>query len=354
MKRIIGILIAVIIFSTLIVSGKNLGWFKNNQNKADIAVNVAPVLSKTDQPKEAPKPEHKIVFVGDMMFDRGVETLMEGMGFTYPVELIKDFLNGFDYSVGNLEGPINKKPKDFPDSSLMFSFNEKSVESLKAGNFKVVSLANNHTLNMGEDGLQETKDILKENGIGYAGDSIDCGIDYLYQKDEITYYAINETYANNCSENQLINSFIDARHYNPDSFIVAIMHWGTEYSLESSVSQQQMAHDLIGAGADLVIGSHPHVVQEVEEYQGKLIFYSLGNFIFDQYFSEETQKGLAVGMEKYADKIVYTLYPVKNRLAQPKLMEGQDRQDFLNNLADKSDKDLADSIKKGVIEIDNK
>jgi poly-gamma-glutamate synthesis protein (capsule biosynthesis protein) len=354
MKKVIGILTAVIVISVLFASGRSLGWFGHGQEKADLSAGLAPVLEKNEQPKEPPKPEHKIVFVGDMMFDRGVESLMEGVGFTYPVELIKDFLNGFDYAVGNLEGPINKEPKEFPDSSLTFSFNEKSVESLKAGNFKVVSLANNHTSNMGNAGLEETREILKANDIGYAGDPISCGIDYLYQKDEITYYAVNETYASNCSEKQLTNAFIDARHYNPESFIVAIMHWGTEYSSTSSASQQEMAHDLVGAGADLVIGSHPHVVQEIEEYQGKPIFYSLGNFIFDQYFSEETQQGLAVGMEKYADKVVYTLYPVKNRLAQPKLMEGDDKQNFLDDLAGKSDKDLAESIKKGVIEIDNK
>jgi len=353
MKRIIGILMVIIAVSALFISGQALGWFKNYQNKADISTGISPVLDSVVQPKESPEPEHTIVFVGDMMFDRGVESLMEGVGFTYPVELIKDFLNKFDYSVGNLEGPINKEPKDFPDSSLMFSFNEKSVESLKAGNFKVVSLANNHTSNMANAGLEETREILKADDINYAGDPISCGIDYIYQKDEMTYYAVNETFASNCSEKQLINAFIDARHYNPESFIVAIMHWGTEYSSTSSASQQEMAHDLIGAGADLVIGSHPHVVQEIEEYQGKLIFYSLGNFIFDQYFSEETQQGLAVGMEKYIDKVVYTLYPVKNRLAQPKLMDGDDKQNFLDNLADKSDKNLSDSIKKGVIEIDN-
>ena len=108
----------------------------------------ASLSSTVETPKQVEYEPERLLFVGDMMFDRGVERLMQKSSFIYPVELIKDFLNSFDFVVGNLEGPINESPKDFPDSSLTFSFDKKSVESLKTGNFSLVSLANNHTLNM--------------------------------------------------------------------------------------------------------------------------------------------------------------------------------------------------------------
>ncbi len=342
------ILIIFIVLS-LLIAGQTLGWLKLSQSKADIS---APLQGKTNsQPKPDEKAKEKIVFVGDMMFDRGVEDMMKNMGFTYPIDSIKDFLKGFDYAVGNLEGPISEKPKDFPDDSLKFSFDSKSVESLKEGNFKLVSLANNHTLDTGATGLEETKKILKDNEIGYAGDPIKCDIDYLYQKDDVSFYAVNETYPSNCSDNDLVGAFSEVRYYNPDSFIVVLIHWGDEYKTVASATQEKMAHELIDVGADVVLGGHPHVVQNIEEYKGKLIFYSLGNFIFDQYFSEETQEGLAVGIERYSDKTVYTLYPIKNRLSQPSLIQGEDKQAFLDDLAKKSSEDLSESIKNGIIEI---
>ena len=134
--------------------------------------------------------------------------------------------------------------------------------------------------------------------------------------------------------------------------MIVFLHWGEEYQLISSSSQRKLAHSLIDAGADLIIGSHPHVVQEIEKYKGKLIFYSLGNFIFDQYFSRETQKGLAVSLELYPSRIIYKLYPYTLFHSQPKLMNEKEREWFLNNLAEKSSADLRSQIKNGIIEIE--
>jgi len=308
-------------------------------------------LDNQETPKtEEYKPE-RIVFVGDMMFDRGVERLMQKSTFSYPVDVIKDFLKSFDFVVGNLEGPINEKPKDFSDGSLTFSFDKKSVQSLIDGNFSLVSLANNHTLNMERTGFEETKTILKENNIAFAGDPIECDGDYSYQKDGITYYAINETFSSNCSNKQIAQEIKDLRFYNPEAFIVVLIHWGVEYQTINSKEQQTLAHLIIDSGADLIIGGHPHVVQNIEQYNGKLIFYSLGNFVFDQYFSKETQEGLGVGMDIYKDKKVYTLYPIVNKLAQPKLMEEAEKIEFLNNLSNNSSEKLKESIKNGKIEI---
>jgi poly-gamma-glutamate synthesis protein (capsule biosynthesis protein) len=319
---------------------------------------VAPAsVSSSIENQEIPKTEEykpeRIIFVGDMMFDRGVERLMQQSTFSYPVDIIKDFLNSFDFAVGNLEGPINEKPKEFSDGSLMFSFDKKSVQSLIDGNFSLVSLANNHTLNMERTGLEETKSILKENNISFAGDPLECDGDYSYQKDGITYYAVNVTFSNNCSNKQIATAIENLKFYNPETFLIVLVHWGTEYQTTNSKEQQTLAHLMIDSGADLIIGGHPHVVQNVEQYNNKLIFYSLGNFIFDQYFSKETQEGLGVGIEIYKDKKLYAFYPIVNKSSQPKLMEDAEKIDFLNALAESSSDVLKESIKNGKIEIKN-
>lgn len=76
--------------------------------------------------------------------------------------------------------------------------------------------------------------------------------------------------------------------------VIIFCHWGDEYQLKENTNQETLAHQFVDAGADLVIGSHPHVIQPMEEYMGKRIYYSLGNFIFDQYFNESVRNGLGV------------------------------------------------------------
>lgn len=343
------ILLLIFIGFFLFCSGQIFGWFRPEAAPASLSSAIPEVKKEEYVPQ-------KIFFAGDMMFDRGVEDLMLKTSFTYPVELIKELLVKFDFAVGNLEGPINENPKQFPDDGLYrFSFDKRIIESLKAGKFASVSLANNHTNNMGDKGLEETKNILKEEKIGYFGDPRDCDADYIYQKDGITFYGVNVTFPNNCSNKEIAEWIEGTKFYNPESFFVVLVHWGVEYEPVNSKQQKELAHMMIDSGADLVIGGHPHVVENIEKYNGKLIFYSLGNFIFDQYFSPETQQGLGIGLEIYPDKKIYDLYPIKNiknnELAQPKLMEEGEKKTFLEALAKKSSGDLTDSIKQGIIEI---
>ena len=79
--------------------------------------------------------------------------------------------------------------------------------------------------------------------------------------------------------------------------IILYTHWGKEFVPEAADDIKNLAHEFVDAGVDLIIGTHPHVIQNKEEYRGKMIYYSLGNFIFDQYFSPETQKGMLVQVE---------------------------------------------------------
>jgi len=337
MKRNIFIFLSLILFIFCL--------YQLNDSVPQKDVNQASVLSVVGFEKEI-IPE-KIAFVGDLMFDRGVERLMLKDSFSYPIELIKSFLDDFDVVVGNLEGPINENPNDFSDSSLKFSFDKKVLETLNEGNFSILSLANNHTLNMNKDGLQETRDILSEAKINFTGDPTICDSADTYQKDGIAYFGINKTYSFNCSDKEIAASIKEYKFYNPESFLVILIHWGNEYEETNSTQQQKLAYAMIDAGADLIIGGHPHVVQNIEIYNDKLIFYSLGNFIFDQYFSEETQQGLIIGLEVYKEEKIYSIYPVESVLSQPQLMK--EPKEFLEHLASISSEELRESIINGKI-----
>jgi poly-gamma-glutamate synthesis protein (capsule biosynthesis protein) len=101
-------------------------------------------------------------------------------------------------------------------------------------------------------------------------------------------------------------------------FVVVSMHAGIEYAILPSKAQENFAHEAIDAGANLVVGHHPHVVQKAEEYNGGYIVYSLGNFIFDQFFSEATMHGVVLQAELKGSEVTYTQRPIViNTKAQP-------------------------------------
>ncbi|MEA3344602.1 MAG: CapA family protein [Patescibacteria group bacterium] len=293
-----------------------------------------------------------ILFVGDIMLDRGVERLMNKNSIFYPFEKISNFLQEIDFVVGNLEGPIVENPPNFPDSSLRFAFYPNVTEALSSANFSLLSLANNHTCNMSNAGLEETREILEKANIDFMGGPIECDEHSLFKKDDIIFLSFNKTFYFNCSDDEIVEIVKDVKMVNPEIFLIIFIHWGEEYHLVNSFFQQDFARKMIDQGADLIIGAHPHVVQNIEKYKGKLIFYSLGNFVFDMYFSEETQEGLAVGLEIYEKKITYKLFPIESHLSQPFLMKAEKANEFLEKLSLRSSMELLEQIQKGKIEIE--
>ena len=295
------------------------------------------------------------LLVGDIMLDRGVENLIKQNSIYYPFQKISHFLRGIDIVFGNLEGPVVNNPLEFPANSLKFAFNPEVIKGASWCNFNLFSLANNHTLDMGKEGLEETEKWLKKYGINFVGDPLSGSSDNLnsaFLGDNITFLAFNQIFPFMVQEEEIIKIIKTIKSLNPDNILIVSMHWGEEYKLINSPAQQKLAHRLIEAGADLIIGHHPHVVQNIEKYQEKLIFYSLGNFIFDQYFSPETQQGLAVGLEIYPDRLVCRLFPLQINLCQPALMEQNKASEFLIQLAKRSDEKLVDEIKGGIIKIE--
>ena len=291
-----------------------------------------------------------ILFVGDIMLDRGVADLMKKNSVYYPFEKIQRFLSGTDLAVGNLEGPIVKKPENFGDHAMTFNFSDEILPAL-AQNFNILNLANNHILNRGNQGLAETREFLEQSKINYFGDPVKCAEEFSYQKDNFIFLGINKTLTSTCPESEIVKTIKALKAANPDKLIIVNIHWGSEYQKKNSSTQQNLGHLMIESGADLIIGHHPHVVQNIELYKNKLIFYSLGNFIFDQYFSKNVQQGLAVGLEFYPDKLICHLFPLQSSSSQPELMPAKEASAFLEKLVDDSSESLKAGIKEGIIEI---
>jgi poly-gamma-glutamate synthesis protein (capsule biosynthesis protein) len=292
-------------------------------------------------------------FVGDIMLDRGVYQKILSNSYFYPFYHIEQAFRGIDLVVGNLEGPIAYKKVNFERSSLRFCFDKDVIQTLQYAHFNALSLANNHTDNMGLNGISQTKEILQKGGIDFFGEPTNFKNSRIIEKNGVVLVGFNATYPFNLDE---VSEWIrDIKESHENSFVIMLMHFGEEYIGKSTYSDRYLAHTLIDAGADLIIGSHPHVVKDIELYESKkrniktLIFYSLGNFVFDQYFSKETQEGLIVFVTKYGKSFEFTIEPVSLTESQPKLMKENDRINFLNDLANKSSDIIKEQIKKGKI-----
>lgn len=238
---------------------------------------------------ESPRPSPvTITIVGDMMFDRYVRKLMNAYDEQYPFEKIH--LDA-DIVVGNLEGTITEHESVASFSNLRFTFDPKVADLLKKNNFTAVSLANNHSRDFGYKGYESTINFLKDAGIGYFGDWENYdNLSYIKEikGKKIEFIGFHEfSYRN-------FERVLATVASSTADFTIVFPHWGVEYEKEPSTLQKTWAHKFIDAGADAVIGGHPHVIQTIEWYKEKPIVYSMGNFIFDQYTDTETKKGMMV------------------------------------------------------------
>lgn len=280
-------------------------------------------ISITKPPLPEKEKTVRILLVGDIMLDRNVYLLAkEKNDFEYPFRLIDPLFSQYDIRVGNLEGPITNNASVAVNSQrLQFTFSPLFLPELKK-RFEVLSLANNHMQDMGESGFTETKENLSREGITFFGD--------YYNREGMLSTEIDEEHIkiafvglHDFSSGNIISEIKKLRLRN--DVVIVMPHWGVEYDLLPSERQKNLAHQFIDAGTDVVLGSHPHVVQSSEEYKGKQIYYSLGNFIFDQYFSKETQSGIMVVLTVTKDSglisIKHKALPFKSVNSQPTVIE---------------------------------
>lgn len=278
-------------------------WVSNYGMKSGAEM-VGAVLGTKEFESEEIIPESrevKILFFGDLMFDRYIRQVSSVKGGDFIFQKVSDLMSGSDLVVANLEGPITENKSVSVDSEIgsrnnyIFTFEKNLPECLARNNIGLVNLGNNHILNFGKEGLARTKEYLEGSGIGHFGHvegpegaSVVRDVEGI----KVAFVSYNE-FARGSEETalekiRLLKDWSDV--------LVVYAHWDREYEKISRPSTKELARKFVDHGADLVIGSHPHVVQDQEDYKGKRIYYSLGNFVFDQYFDPNTQEGLAVGV----------------------------------------------------------
>lgn len=238
-----------------------------------------------------------IIFGGDMMFDRSIRTTIDEKGGDFIFSCIDPTLRDADMMIANLEGPITASSSVSVNSTpggtnnFTFTFATTTAPLLYAHGIRIVNLGNNHIMNFGRAGLEQTKMYLAQAGVQYFGDPDAAEADKVLRT---TIHGVPFAFVNwsDWTSDKTDHTVAQVREEAAAGRVVVVYtHWGEEY-IPPIARVRELAHQFVDAGASIVIGSHPHVVQEKETYQGKEIYYSIGNFIFDQYWMPSVREGL--------------------------------------------------------------
>lgn len=280
-----------------------------------------PTPSPTNTPEPTATPDTQpitVAITGDIMLGRSVNTMMVSTGDRFPFNYTADYLSGFDLTVGNLECVVSTlgtpEPKQF-----VFEADPRGFERLAAAGFDIVSVANNHSGDYGKEAFTDMLAHLPQHGITPVGGGANLqaahtpvirtirgtrlGILAYCEIGPENFVATDVTPGHAWLNPDLMTADIRAARPQVD-FLVVFTHWGIEYELQETDHQVAMAHLAVDAGADFVVGAHPHVRQPSETYNGKPIVYSLGNFVFDLMPGPEESQGSVLSLTIQGSKLL--------------------------------------------------
>ena len=247
--------------------------------------------------------------MGDLMIGRHIESVINQKGVDY---LLSDFTEEFraaDYVTANFESPILDEPKEFEENNDMIHLHasESNYVELAKHGFTTFNLANNHTMDYLEAGLENTLNQINKSGIDYIGAGTsrieaEKPVYNNYDGVKIATLGFTDIFSKGTSasvekagvatiEPRRTLQQVGLANRQADLVIVHV-HWGEEYDVNPTKRQRQLAKALSKAGADIIIGHHPHVLQPVEIVDDALVFYSMGNFIFDQGWSKTRESAI--------------------------------------------------------------
>ncbi|MBW7477006.1 CapA family protein [Paenibacillus oenotherae] len=310
--------------------------------------------SPGDEGSAAGEPDGKTIklsFVGDILLASSVEALMKSHGFDYPYAKALPYLTKPDLLAGNLENPITTRGVPALNKQYVFKGTPDSLPALKEAGFDVVNLANNHTLDQGVEGLLDTIGHLDEAGMpnmGGGNDETEAYKPVLLEANGISvaYVGLSRVLpvgewkatdkrpglAETYDSTRAVKTIKEAK--GQADLVVVMVHWGIERADHPNADQKRLAREYIDAGADLVIGSHPHVLQGLEQYKGKWISYSLGNFIFNMTKTENTKDtGVLDAVCTVAGDCSLQFHPMRAVASQPTPLEGEQAKVLLERLS---------------------
>lgn len=326
MKNKVLYVIAITITVLCIIIG--LGYFIDKVNPTIRLSDKTTTQSFADPASSGRKQEVQQItlsFVGDILPARAIELSMRKNGYAYPFEKIKDELAQADVTFANLESPLigtKTSGKTTPGGTTVFRGDIEFAQALKNAGIDIVSLANNHMKDQGQKGIESTLSVLDSVGLKHTGAGLNntqaealsivevqkgsevVKVGYIAFNDSDvvpeSYYATEKQSGSNIMDVEKVKRLVSEYRPQVDVLVVS-MHSGAEYTKKINQRQKAFAYAAIDAGADMVVGHHPHVLQPIELYNGKYIYYSLGNFIFDQPWPD-TKQSVLLSVDVFLEK----------------------------------------------------
>jgi len=288
-------------------------------------------------------------FVGDVIFAGKVEGILMENGFDHPYKEVRGLLERADITVANLETPVTTRGTA-QQKEYIYRSKPEALPHFKQAGFDLVTLANNHIMDYGEQGLLDTFRHLENNGIPWVGAGSNADEAYRHASIEhdgmkIAFLGFSRVLptpdwfagknkpgvAESYSTKLPLEAIRKARE--EADLVVVLAHWGQERKDQPVKEQVDLAHQYIDAGADLVVGSHPHVLQGFEQYKGKWIAYSLGNFIFTTNEVPATWETVVMDARCSRNReCSIELSPIKTMWAQPVPMSEEKGQELFRKL----------------------
>lgn len=240
-----------------------------------------------------------IIFTGDILLDRGVRRPIARGGVESLFSLgVQHVLATSNLVIGNLECPATHI-REPVFKRFVFRAEPEWLSVLSRYGFTHLNLANNHSIDQGRQALQDTRHNISQAGmtpVGAGQTMAEAAAPVKLSAHPRPVYLIAslrlplENYAylphrpcvSQEPEDSLLTRVRRLRMEHPQAYLIVCLHWGREHELQPTVAQRQLAHQLVEAGTDLLVGHHSHTLQTIEDYRGSRIYYSIGNFIFDQ------------------------------------------------------------------------
>jgi poly-gamma-glutamate synthesis protein (capsule biosynthesis protein) len=273
-----------------------------------LALTAAFLLIAGNVTQPATAPYNRLIFAGDVMFSRQVRRDILASGdMAMPFHKIAGLMSASDIAFVNMESPFSDEGPYYP-GGLIFHAAPEMISGLQLAHIALASTANNHARDCGAHGVEFTVNWLRSQGISAVGSGLteqEAHNGVVLERNGMRFGFLGYTYDQSNgnwkdTDPRVAVAKVDimradvARMRTRCDVVIVSMHHGIEYMPKPSAAQVEFAHAAIDAGATLVVGHHPHVIEPTEEYHGGEIIYSLGNFVFDQYQRTATQHGEVV------------------------------------------------------------
>lgn len=294
------------------------------------STSISPSPMPTSSPSTHETTVIKMVFAGDVMMDDIIGQYIQDFGVQYPWTEVAPILSAADLSTVNLETSVSTRGETYKPSGFGFRSHPDTIAGLVYSGIDFVSLANNHSLDFGDMALADTLETLKRFDISYSGAGINHQMatklailerhnlkigflaytsilpyeQWVAQDDRSGVAALKPEYYE-----QILTHITESNQL--CDILIVELHWGVEYSNQVELWQRELAKKMIDAGADGIVGHHPHVLRGIEIYQNKPILYSTGNFVFlkrDEQAGQTAIFELSINPQGFLEGLIRPIY----------------------------------------------